>query len=252
MDVNEIIYEFKMLNGIGKMLKTSLSDEELAEIIINISRKTFSHYFKHTIRLEGVCFDDTLKVSNNTYRFPDIFLKELAYDDIKISGIKNITIHRPMKTSAVTAAYTRGALGLVSQYRGTSDNLMATSVMRRRLDTMRGPLRWMFRSPDKIEFKHIIEAYQAYDLELNTTHAKSLATIDEGYAEAFKELSFLDLKIVLWNSEFKYLDGTSVGDSTIELKLESFQNAENDKKELLANWRENFVMDTPRIISANY
>lgn len=251
MDVNELLYEFKMLNGVGRMLKTSFSDSELAEVIVNISRKTFSHYFKHTLKLEKVMFTNDLRITGNTFKIPEIFLSELAYEDMTISGIKAIT-KSPTIYGASANYNASGALGLISRYSGTTSNLVATTALRRRLDMNRGPLRHTFRSPDKIEFKVAIVENESFDIEFEVTHPKNLSTITEGYAEAFKKLCFLDLKITLWNNEFKYLDGSNMGDAQLELKLDSFSTAEADKVTLLDDWMEKFVADTPRIVSANY
>lgn len=249
MDINELIYEFKAMNGVGRVLKTSFSDQDLADVIVNISRKTFSHYFKHKLPIEGVRFAETDRAYSNTFYIPSYILDILYRDDMKVISISNIEESRlNLVTNGVQYA-PMSTMGMISA--GGEGHVLSASLMRRKLEFYNQPLRYNFISPDKINFKASIDTLKAFDIIFEVTHPKSLATISEGYYEAFKELAVLDLRIFLWNNEFKYLDETTYGDGTLSLKIDKFSTAEDDKKELIDKWKEDFVLADPILHNMN-
>ena len=68
-------------------------------------------------------------------------------------------------------------------------------------------------------------------------HDLSLSTIDDGAFLDLKELATLDMKAYLYN-KLKRKDSLDVGIGQIQLHIDDWSSAENDKKELLRQWRE--------------
>lgn len=76
-----------------------------------------------------------------------------------------------------------------------------------------------------------------YEVELLLKHDLSLSTIDEGAFIDLRELATLDMKAYLYN-QLKRKDNLEVGVGSINLRIDDWSNAENDRKDLLKQWRD--------------
>ena len=79
-------------------------------------------------------------------------------------------------------------------------------------------------------------------IELGFEHDKSLASIPETASESFMELALLDLKDNLYPTIKQYTDiQTAIGN--INFKMDNWENAESDRKELLNRWDDVYHLD---------
>ena len=84
-----------------------------------------------------------------------------------------------------------------------------------------------------------------YEVELLLKHDASLSTIPDGAFLDLKELTTLDMKAFLYN-KLKRKENLEVGIGSIQLHIDDWGSAENDKRELLKQWRDegaNFDFD---------
>lgn len=83
-------------------------------------------------------------------------------------------------------------------------------------------------------------------IEFALEHDKSLATIPETARESFIDLALLDVKENLYPTLKNYTElNTAIG--TINLKLDDWQNAEEQRKELLDKWQDTYHLDRKTI-----
>ena len=84
-----------------------------------------------------------------------------------------------------------------------------------------------------------------YEVELLLAHDPSLATIPDGAMIDLKELATLDLEEYLYN-KLKRKEGLEVGVGSIQLHIDDWSGAANEKRDLLKQWRDegaNFDFD---------
>lgn len=70
-------------------------------------------------------------------------------------------------------------------------------------------------------------------------HEPNGETIPDSCYDSFMELATLDMKVFLYNT-LKLYDGISTAFGEIKLKVEDYQSAEGERKELLERWRDTF------------
>jgi len=97
----------------------------------------------------------------------------------------------------------------------------------------------------------IIELYNGwsggiYDVEIGITHDPSLSTISPTAFTHLRELATLDVEEFLYN-KLKRLDNLDVGIGNIQLKIDSWENAASEKKQLLKEWDEDGNLDIDTI-----
>lgn len=78
--------------------------------------------------------------------------------------------------------------------------------------------------------------------EVVCEHDPSGETIEEGCYDSFMELATLDTKIFLYNN-LKYFDEMPTAFGAIKLKIESYQEAEGQRDQLLDKWRDTYHLD---------
>lgn len=73
-------------------------------------------------------------------------------------------------------------------------------------------------------------------------HEPNGETIPDSCYDSFMELATLDVKTFLYNT-LKMYDGIPTAFGQIQLKIESFEAADGERKELLERWRDTFHLD---------
>ena len=87
-----------------------------------------------------------------------------------------------------------------------------------------------------------VYSYTKVILTLAFEHDKSLASIPETASESFYQLALLDVKSNLFPTMKMYSPiQTPVGN--IDLKIDAWEQAESDRRELLKEWDETFHLD---------
>jgi len=86
----------------------------------------------------------------------------------------------------------------------------------------------------------------SFRVELALMHDPSLATIPPGAFTDFIRLATLDIEEFLYN-KMKRVTDLDVGVGTINLKIDNWESAGNEKRELLKEWDENQSLSLDRI-----
>lgn len=96
---------------------------------------------------------------------------------------------------------------------------------------------YRFISPDKII---VYNGWYAatYIFEIGLMHDINLTTIPDTAMTHFRQLATLDIKTYLYK-QLKRKDNLDVGIGNISLKIDDWEGAENEMKELLKDWDEN-------------
>lgn len=102
-----------------------------------------------------------------------------------------------------------------------------------------------FIQPNKIQIYNGWAA-GSYALECGFCHDPSLSTVPYTAFNSLFELAELDMKEYLWGKMKRSTDiDTGVG--TIQLKIEDWENAKQEKKDLLNTWKETASLQQDRI-----
>lgn len=101
-----------------------------------------------------------------------------------------------------------------------------------------------FRPPNKIVIYNGWAA-GSYRIECGFKHDLSLGTIPPGAFTHLRQLAVLDIEEYLWG-KMKRLTNLDVGVGTIQLMIDSWENAGQEKRDLLKEWDEtgNLSLDT--------
>ena len=82
------------------------------------------------------------------------------------------------------------------------------------------------------------------NIMVGARHLENGESIEEGCYDSFMELAELDVKKFLYNN-LKLFDGIQSAFGTINLKIEEYQSADQDRNQLLERWRDSFHLDMP-------
>ena len=234
-----------------------MSDKEIVENIIQkISLPLFSRYFKNRLLFRGV---NLIKVDNNgLYKLPiddDAnlhILKSLEHNGMIIKGLAKINRHEksmgayfnsPMYVPNFNGARYNSSFNIDS-----FANSFTYGTMAEALDPGLNPI---FIEPYYFKMTDPVVNYTlfAFDVEVFTTHAKNLSTIQDGVATMFEELVKLDMMKVLWNTDLKYIDNIETPYSVVQLKIDEWANAEDKRQDLITSFRDANLVLHPMIIS---
>lgn len=109
------------------------------------------------------------------------------------------------------------------------------------MNTMIPKLSFKFEAPRTL---YVYNAYSSSKLviELGFEHDKTLASIPETAREEFLKLAMLDVKENLYPTLKQYTElSTAIGN--INLKLDDWANAEQDRRELIDKWDDTYHLD---------
>ena len=100
---------------------------------------------------------------------------------------------------------------------------------------------WDLILPNKIK---LYDGWMAgkYEAELMLLHDDSLSTIPPTAMTQFRELATLDIQEYIYN-KYKRIQNLEVGIGSIELKIDDWQDAGTQKKDLLKEWDQTANLD---------
>ena len=214
-----------------KDLPLPVSDQELID---RFDRSVLTDFSLINPRVETCMISDddlTEKAKESIHTFYEYKIPKWVYDGTVILSVSNFDVVRPNGYSDFfipnanwsTPDAVIAAMADVRMAAGVASNLAKAPT-------------WQFKKPN------IIQVYNGwaggiYEVELLVKHDLSLSTIEDGSFMDLRELAALDMKMYLYNL-LKRKDSLEVGVGSIQLKIDDWSNAEQDKKELLRTWRE--------------
>lgn len=255
MNPNRLVRKIRLNLGLDGPLKDIVSDDKLMDIIDLKTKDTFSRYFKHVLIIKNIMFNDENRSHHNPdlYKLPERVIKTVDQMNISINGVKDIDeigksdgkqvigdsmVHLPNRARDSSSMPFMGSHHVRAGYNQA------------RNDILKSPIECEFKEP---YFIHMNRDYYdisntVYVLELFTDHPSNLSTIKDSYAEEFEELAELDVKIALWENYVSFLNDLDMGHSRVQLKKEKWENARDERKEKVKEYRTLALYDYPTVV----
>ena len=206
-------------------------DETIITILKDITIPVFSLYcpFKEKIVLKTSDMELMEKTAEyEKYLLPDfktrklLYVFDVYYDSSMLSGL--------------------GSYGAMPMLTGNMISQMLMSNAAKNVGNLMVPkLTFHYEHPRTLYLYNTYSSTKVV-IELGFEHDRSLASIPETASESFMELALLDLKDNLYPTIKQYTEiQTAVGN--INFRLDSWENAESERKELLSRWDDVYHMD---------
>ena len=233
MNLSDIMTRIKYKLGIMNIAAPVRNlDGMIATIIKDITVPDFSVYEPHKMPLR-LDLNDLDKVEDTatykTYILPDfgaqklLYVFNIYYDDTTLAGFGHYGSMAPyLKTTAV-------------------NQLLVSNAAASLYSTMLPKLTFEYIHPKRVRiFNQYSESKLTF--ELGFEHDKSLASIPESCRTSFMELALLDVKENLYPIFRPYTNLNTVY-GTVDLKIDSWENAESERKDLLNRWDDTYHLD---------
>lgn len=220
LGLNAIVTPFPELNNVIK------------EIITTITIPVFSQYCpqKETVPINTKDLRIAHKGQNMTEYFLPNWKKEcleitdVRYSETEVAGLGFYTGHFPLFENGLMGAY------------------MLSNVTSQLMQQMIPKFTFKY-----IKKGHRLQLYNAYYnsemyLDINFVHDTSLASIPPTAVESFMQLALLDVKENLYPT-LKAFNQIESAYGRIDLKIDNWENAEQERKELIDKWDDVYHLD---------
>lgn len=244
MNITSALANAKREIGLGAFLKPRRSDRQLInEIVLPITLPTFSRYFKNRLNLYSISLikDD---LTDGLYKMDIPKQIQIALDhyDMKIKGVCSLKINKRQIGSP--SIYGRNILyspvQSVYSYRSNFalEDTASAFATASALESVDLGTFHQFIEPNKIEFfEHDLDFTDLlFDIVVFTSHSNNLSTIGNNISNSFMKLLKLDLKRILYEGEFKYLNNIETPYIKVDLKIDDWAQASNEREQLLKEW----------------
>lgn len=205
------------------------------KLIERLSKSALMEFSQRAPRIVECLVNDSNRVADPVlgdhyaryiYQFPkhiyqdSTILEIVDFDIAKPTGFSDYYMPQTMVGSPITVLESIADIQIAAAMAAT---------------TSRAPS-WKFVPPDKM---YVYNGWTGgdYVVTLSMTHDISLSTIPPTAMSSFRELATLDLKAYLYN-QLSRKDNLDVGIGNINLKIDRWESAESDMRELLRSWDE--------------
>lgn len=223
-----------LLRHIKRMLGAShrplpIDDEEILEIVAQETLFTFSKYYP---------FQFNIKI-NSSHKVPgEIGVYYLDDQGLDILGVSRVFRSEPTDYGYGDHYYANQ--GLLSPYQAINQQIMSDMI-----SITQVPYTFNFITPNKVELfpKNILE--EDILVTVKAVHPSHLGTIPLSFKDDFFLLALLDVKISLWHI-LKHYSGLSTAVGSFDLKIEDFEAAEAERKDLLEKFDTMYMKEANR------
>lgn len=233
LNISKLITRIKMNIGIyGIALPIENLDQLITDIITDITLPVFSIYQPYEEQLY-VNLKDLERVEKTStyqsYLLPAslaeklLYIKDVKYDDRCISGIGYWGGDVP---------YLSGVLTEQSMISNAAKNLTNLTLPK---------LNFQYEPPRKLTLYHNYASLKVI-IMMACKHDPSLQSIRPTAEESFFKLAVLDVKENLYQL-VKHYNEIQTAYGTIQLKIDDWQNAESERKELINQWDDTYHLD---------
>lgn len=202
-----------------------IDDEEIIEIINDESLVTYSKYFPY---LYDITVTPNDAVPGTTGRY-----------FIDVDGLEVLGIFNTYRTSGNPFLE-----GFPGQYVNPTDGIQ-NQLINNLASYTQVPTTFEFLPPNVMEIfpKYIYN--ENIMVTVKCVHPSHLATIPLSMRDEFYKLCLYDVKIALWHI-LKQYSGLNTAVGSIDLKIEDYEAAEAERKDLLERWDEHYNKDALR------
>lgn len=231
-----------LLNKIERRLGTEvmnlpdhLDKKVWGHIIIEDTLTTFSRFFPHKLPYIIDTIEDKGK---DGFYYID---QNKIPGDITILGIRDLSFER-LATESIGSSYGFNHDPYVSN---RSEDVLAYQMRADNYSYTNNGIYIEFIPPNKLYiqnalYQDIFSGSRYINIEIFVKHANSLATISPTKMETFEELAILDIEIFLYNG-LKFFENIETVYVNIDLKIQEWQNALNDRKDFVEKLKDQYV-----------
>lgn len=244
--LSEFMTIIKENMGISELPKT-ITDKMMIERFQNSALKTFSQLCPvvNTVLINDneLIKDETLEKNytpnGNFYRYR---IPKFAFGDATIIGVPNV---QPVRANVCNDYF----LGYGGMGAGASlDTLMAVASVRQAATVLQQcypALTWEFRGPDILT---LFNSYcgETYQVELMLSHDVNLSTIPADAFFNLEQIAVLDMQEYFYNKLKRY-QRTNIGVGDVELNIDDWSGARQDKISLVKELAEDANLDYDHI-----
>lgn len=234
MNLSTLIKRIKMNIGIyGIALPIENVDGMIADIIQEFTIPTFSPYSPCYSKLVTRDIRNDFEIVEDSRTSITILLPE---SERKIIGVRQVTY---LERDLLGAGYSSAMFPIMEG--GFSQQMIMSNAAYSMVNQMLPGITHKFEHPRKLTIYNIA-ASNSLSIELMYEHDISLASISPTMEEAFFNISLLDVKENLYNMMKHYNEiETAIG--RISLKIDDWQNASQERTELLEKWSDLYHLD---------
>lgn len=233
MNINHLIKRIKDELGLSRYYKSSFTDHDIYKIIKEHALDEYGRYFKKEVELDRALL--STRIGADIMLIPDWVIQKVEKCGLRVEDIKSIRFNRtvvPDRTGlGQIVAYKMDSLSLESAYTGMYEmqRIAGSDIFQNYLNTCH------FEKPNRIRFlwNNTLPEGAECTLSLWVSMSPNLIGVDTGREHTFYELCKLSVMTVIYQNESKYIESISSGLGNINLKVEDWQNAANERKELL-------------------
>ena len=233
MNMSKLITRIKRNIGIyGIALPIEDIDKEIKDIIIDITLPVFSLYnpYEDHLYIDLQNLERVEKTSTyQSYLLPSalseklLYIKDVRYDDRCISGL----------------GYWGGDIPYLS---GVLTEQTLISNAAKNLTNMALPkLNFQYETPRKLTLYNNYASLKVI-IDMCCKHDQSLQSIRPTAEESFFKLAVLDVKENLYQL-VKHYTTIQTAYGTVELKIDDWADAANERKELINQWDDSYHLD---------
>lgn len=233
MNMSKLITRIKRNIGIyGIALPIEDIDKEIKDIIIDITLPVFSLYnpYEDHLYIDLQNLERVEKTSTyQSYLLPSalseklLYIKDVRYDDRCISGL----------------GYWGGDIPYLS---GVLTEQTLISNAAKNLTNMALPkLNFQYEPPRKLTLYNNYASLKVI-IDMCCKHDQSLQSIRPTAEESFFKLAVLDVKENLYQL-VKHYTTIQTAYGTVELKIDDWADAANERKELINQWDDSYHLD---------
>lgn len=223
------------------LLPQVFSDSELLDILYEETIPTFSIYFPCRYNMK-VDLNQCRKAPEASYACDDSYAQAFHLDVpynmniIEIEDMKYIELSTNSFYSPTVSF-------------GSSFDIFSGQVMQGMMESMMSfNTTWEFREPDIFIVKAPMSRVDnVVNLSCLITHSNDMSTIKFSYKDFIIKLYVIDLKIALYE-QLKIYDKTDTTFNQIDLKIDKWESAEDERQSLLEEWEGRFLYHRAKTI----
>ena len=222
-----LLRHIKMMLGVPYK-EIPISDADIMDIVFEETLYTFSSFYPYKVDIT-INSDDAVPGKTGVY-FLDT--SEQMGEELDILNVNRMFREDGLYTTSMYPVYREADW---TDLQLTADLTSAVQV----------PTTFKFFTPNKIEVFPKSNTYFKFLVEVNCVHPKHLGTIPIGLREYFYKLATLDVKIALYYM-LKNYDNLNTPYGNIELRIEDYEQAVQDREQLIELFKANYWKEPNR------
>lgn len=238
MNMSKLLTSIKMDLGIyGLKLPFEDPDKTLTEVIQLRTIKTFSVFLP---RLETITLDVGTEVEKIKDEYTEsVFVLPNKYPDREMLFVLRITPQNKLLGNGFISPVFDGTIDTYLQMGMTQAQADLASIAA-------PPITFKFDAPNILHVYNLATTYGKLEIEIAYEHASNLSTIPMTAWESFYDLALLDIKRFLYNAMKHYTEIQSAF-GTISLRIDDWQSAESDRKDLIERIRDVYHLELEQV-----